>query len=86
MQGEKRRGQEAFADFLIDLASGYTALAEPFAEAFGLYIKLFYGDPKTARAIPFIFAKKYSLFQAVRALVQKQAEIARKRVSDTRGI
>lgn len=84
MEGERQAGQEAFSDFLISLAAGYSALPEEFAATLGLYIELSYGDPKNARAIPFAFAQKYGLFQAVASQVLKQAEARRKEEEDTR--
>jgi hypothetical protein len=84
MEGEKRAGQEAFSDFLIDLAAGYSALPVKSAAVLGLYIKLSYGDPNKARTIPFAFAQKYGLFYAAGAQLLKQAEIERKKEEDVR--
>src|SRR5512144_1511818 len=71
MEGEKRPNQEAFADFLIDLAASYSALPEAYAGVLGLYIKLTYGDPGKHRAIPFDLAKSQGLYsEEVRALIR----------------
>ena len=43
MEGERRRGQEASSEFLIELAASYSAFPVEFAGALGLYIKLSYG-------------------------------------------
>src|SRR5512147_2005977 len=66
-----RPNQEAFADFLIDLAASYSALPEAYAGVLGLYIKLSYGDPGKHRAIPFDLAKSQGLYsEEVRALTR----------------
>jgi hypothetical protein len=62
MEGEKRPKQEAFSDFLIDLAASYSALPEAYAEVLGLYIKLSYGDPGKHRQILFDLARSQGLF------------------------
>jgi hypothetical protein len=71
MEGRRRAGQEAFSDFLISLAAGYSALPEEYAGVLGLYIKLSYGDPGQNRTIPFELAKSQALYsEEVRALTR----------------
>lgn len=57
MEGARQPKQEEFADFLINLASSYSALPEEYAQVLGLYIKVSYGDPGVPRTIPFDLAK-----------------------------
>jgi hypothetical protein len=82
MEGEKRPKQEAFSDFLLDLAASYSALPEAYAGVLGLYIKLTYGDPAKYRQIPFDLARSHGLFtQEVTALTfqaQKKTEEERR--------
>jgi hypothetical protein len=73
MEGERRAGQEAFSDFLINLASGYSALPEAFAETLGLYIKLSYGDNNTARVIPFGLGTKVAILSSETARLTREA-------------
>jgi hypothetical protein len=82
MEGDRRAGQEAFADFLINLAASYSAFPEAYAEVLGLYIKLSYGDPSKHRQIPFDLARSQGLFSGeVAALTfnaQKKTEEERR--------
>jgi hypothetical protein len=86
MEGSLAQGQEPFSDFLIGITRvrEFSLVPPPSAEVLALYIAISYGHSKTPRAIPFAFALKYGLFQAVAAQMMEQAETQRQKKEDER--
>jgi hypothetical protein len=61
VEGTVATGQEAYSDFLINRTRFLSGISNKQRELIELYIALKYGNLKTPRIVPYVFAKRHNI-------------------------